>query len=215
MSYPVSYYLNLITSEHRDKPNFIAWLTAFIQPLDDASSLSDLIGTFYDIDTAIGVQLDTLGESIGQGRQVNFQPTNGGSPILNDNDYRVLLKAKIVKNQWKGLIQTLQPVWQVLFPGGALIVKDNQDMTMDVYIGGTFTLTMRDLVRNGYMIPKPAGVRVNYYFGDIPFFGFDLSNQFIAGFDTGKWEKSQEVPIFAFDLDTAQYKGFDQGFWTD
>jgi len=208
----IDYYLQLVTSEHRDKPNFIGWLTTGLEKIDDINNIANGFSSAFDIDIAIGNQLDMLGQIVGQERQVNFQPTGGGSPILDDINYRLLLKATIVQNVWKGEISTLQPIWQVLFPEGALIVQDNQDMTMTVAIAGNLSLIERDLVRNGYIVPKPQGVHINYYFGDIPFWGCDVNNQYVSGFNQGTIANSQEVTIFGCDHDDSVFSGFDKGF---
>lgn len=217
MSKPIEYYMNLVTSQYRDSPNFLAWLKDNLQKFDDETNIIDQMTAFFDIDSAVGEQLDILGQIIGQVRQVNFQPTDGSSPILDDTNYRVLLKAKIVKNQWKGQIEGLSAVWKVLFPDGDIIITDNQDMTMNVIIAGNTSLTTRDLVRNGYIVPKPESVGINYFFSEVPIFAYDIEdNGFFGGYDIGNWARtSQEVPIFSYDKDELLFKGFDSGWWSN
>jgi hypothetical protein len=216
MSKSLEYYLGLVTSEYQNSPNFLAWLQGFIEHISDATTVLESMDACFDIDTAIGAQLDILGVIIGQERQVNFQPTNGGSPILNDDNYRILLKAKILKNQWNGLNQSIAELWKILLPKTTILVQDNLDMTENVYIGGNLNQTIRDLIRNGYIVPKPQGVRINYfYFGGAPFFGFDLDNGYIAGFDKGSWVHDNDPKTFGFDLDNSIVSGFDTGTWSD
>jgi hypothetical protein len=211
----LSYYLSLITSEYQSSPNFLAFLTILLQPFVDAGNLLTTVYTAYNINTAQGVQLDIIGQIVGQSRTVNFQPTNGGSPILDDVDYQTLLLAKVAINLWDGQIETLEPLWQVLYPNGDIIVHDNQDMTMNVIISGNLTMTQRDLVRNGYIVPRPEGVLINYYFGDEPFFAYDIENQYFAGYDTGNWAMINEPTTFAYDEANAQFGGYDTGYWSD
>lgn len=49
------------------------------------------------------------------------------------------------------------------------------------------------LLAGGYIPLKPEGVRVNYTVvttvDGAPMFGFDMNNQFVAGFDAGAWGK--------------------------
>lgn len=217
MSKPIEYYMNLVTSQYRDSPNFLTWLQSNLLKFDDETNIIDQMTAFFDIDSAVGAQLDILGQIIGQVRQVNFQPTDGSSPILDDTNYRVLLKAKIVKNQWKGQIEGLSAIWKVLFPDGDIIITDNQDMTMNVIIAGNTSLTTRDLVRNGYIVPKPEGVGINYFFSEVPIFAYDIEdNGFFGGYDIGNWARtSQEVPIFSYDKDELLFKGFDNGWWSN
>ena len=157
-----SYYLNLIPSEHRLSPNFINWLIFGIQKLqDDNSSALDIINAF-DLDTATGTQLDIIGSLIGISRQLDFQPRSDISSILDDVYYRLLLRARIVWNQWKGTIKELYEAWQVIFPAGNLLIMDNQDMSMDIVVSGNFSVMERELINNGLIIPKSEGVRINY-----------------------------------------------------
>lgn len=183
----LGYYLTLLTSQYQNSPNLKAWLTACLQPFIDAGVVIGQITNAFDLDAAIGPQLDILGQLIGVGRTVQFQPSNGVSPILNDITYRLLLRAKIVQNQWDGTASGLYAVWNGLFPGGQIQIQDNQDMTAIIFLSGTFSSIIQDLIVNGYIVPRPEGVLYNYVFGDLPLFGFDRSDAFIAGFDVGNW----------------------------
>jgi hypothetical protein len=183
----LAYYLSLPTSEYQNKPKFKAFLQCLVTPLNDAINLAVNLPSFFDIDTAIGAQLDLVGELVGQQRTINFTPTDSSSPVLGDNDYRVLLKATIIKNNWDGTIPSLYASWQSLFPGGLIVIIDNQDMTMDLTISGNFSSVVHDLIINGYIVPRPAGVLINYSLGTLPVFGFDRETNYVAGFDVGSW----------------------------
>jgi hypothetical protein len=110
----ISYYTGLITSEHQ-KTKFIKYLKAFLGYVDVNSLMSSFDDNF-DIDTAVGVQLDILGELIGQERTVRFDPSDGSSPMLNDYNYRFLLKGKIIKNLWDGTMESLIKLLDFVFP---------------------------------------------------------------------------------------------------
>src|SRR5277367_3412436 len=72
---PLSYYLNLFTSQYKNSPNLQAWQAVLMQPIDDLTTCMAGFNADYDLDTAIGVQLDTLGQIIGVSRTVPFQPS--------------------------------------------------------------------------------------------------------------------------------------------
>jgi hypothetical protein len=155
------FYLDLITSEHINKPKYKAWMTVLLTPFIDIINLNDQIKRAFDLNTAVGVQLDTLGKILVLNRQVTFQPTDGSSPILNDDYYRMILKAKVVKNQWKGTISNFYSFWNVLFQDQPLRVYliDNQDMEPAVVVWSSqVTQMVQDLLANNYLIPKPAGL---------------------------------------------------------
>jgi len=180
-------YLNLIPSQHRNKPKFIDWMSVNLQPYVDISNLMANMYTYFDIDTAIGKQLDILGQKIGRGRILNFQPTGGASPILIDDDYRFLLKARIIQNNWKGSIGEIYDMWDILFPDKPIIIKDNQNMSMDVTLIGSYNQIKKDMVTNSLIIPKSQGVRINIIYAEPPVFAFDLEDDIFKGYNEGDW----------------------------
>ncbi len=184
---PATYYLNLLTSEYQASGNLLAWLSIPLLRLNDVSTCLDTFLAGFDLDTAAGPQLDILGQSIGQSRTVGFQPSNSVSPVLNDATYRLLLRARIAQNQWDGTIDSLQTLWQTLFPGGHINIVDAQNMSATIILSGGFSSIVQDLITNGYIVPRPEGVLYSYTFSTLPIFGFDSNNSFIAGFDTGKF----------------------------
>lgn len=179
------YYLQLVTSQYRNSPNYLNWLWADLQKYEDIAQCIISFQKSFDIDYAVGVQLDIIGNNIGVPRIVPFQPSGSVSPVLDDNTYRLLLKATQAANTWNGTIDELYPIWQNLFPGGTLIIDDNQNMTATIVIGGSFTSIIKDLIVNGYIVPRSEGVLYNYTFVMLPIFGLDENNSFIAGVDLG------------------------------
>jgi hypothetical protein len=184
-SLDISYYLNLLTSEYQQSTKWLAWLQGPLQILDDASRCISTLDAAFDLDVAIGVQLDYLGIAIGQSRTVGFQPSAGVSPVLNDDTYRILLKSRVAQNQWDGKVGSLQGTWQQLFPGGRIIIDDTQDMAATIILSGAFTSIIQDLIVNGYIVPRPEGVEYNYTFPTLPIFGLDQNTAFVAGVDLG------------------------------
>lgn len=187
---PLGYYLQLLTSQYASpsSPKLNALLYLHIKKLDDASKCLVQMDTALDIDAASGSQLDMLGATVGVGRVTPFQPSGGVSPILDDGTYRLLIKARIGWNQWDGTIDSLYKLWLQLFPGGRIVIEDNQNMTANIVMTGSFTSIVQDLISNGFIVPRPEGVLYTYSFGTLPAFGFDVvPNAFIAGFGQGFW----------------------------
>ena len=184
---PIGYYVGLLTSEYTNSPKLNALLYKMLRKFDDASNVLVQMDTAFDLSSAVGVQLDMLGATVGAFRTVDFQPSNGVSPVLDDATFRIYIQAKIGWNQWDGTMMSLYPLWQQLFPGGSIIIVDNQDMTADVVPIGTFSSIIQDLLTNDYIVPRAEGVLYTYLFGTLPFFGFDSDNEYIAGFDVGHW----------------------------
>jgi len=186
----LAYYLGLPTSLYKNKTKFMAWLQVLLTPFNDATTLACNMYSYFDIDNAVGLQLDLIGQLVGQSRTVDFNPTNGSSPTLQDVDYQVLLKATIIKNMWDGTIPSLYTAWANLFPGGIIVITDNQNMTMNFTLSGNFTSVIKDLINNGYIVPRPAGVLIGNLTAvvpSVPAFGFDLETAYVSGFDVGNW----------------------------
>ncbi|WP_297428617.1 DUF2612 domain-containing protein [Clostridium sp.] len=158
-------YLDNITSQHRDKPKFIGWLSSNLTIIDGIYNTLKTMDEKFDIDNAIGNQLDVLGTVIGRKRTLTFQPVNGYDPVLDDETYRVLLKAKIAMNNWDGTIPQMYSIWNDIFGLDndlGLQLQDNQDMSFNAYVTGYVDQIQQDLIQHGYIIPKPQGVKVNY-----------------------------------------------------
>ncbi|WP_312062216.1 DUF2612 domain-containing protein [Pantoea septica] len=225
----MSKYTDLITNYHRGKPLFVDHVDLSTRPLTDTSTVLQNLLTAFDIDSAIGVQLDVLGEWIGRTRIVS-QPISGvyfsldtdgvgwdqgiwqgpydpdaGFTSLSDDTYRIVLKAKIAINSWDGQNDSLPAILETALEGSGLRMQivDNQDMTISVWVFPEVDISQVSLellaaIRQGYLTVKAAGV----WAGDIQtpsietpsvgnrFFGFDMDNEYIAGFDDGAWEKT-------------------------
>lgn len=156
----VGYYLDLITSEHRDKPKYIAMVTALLQPSDDIFALGITIDDEFDVDLAVGKQEDTLGEIVDMDRTLPYQPISAPSAVMDNENYRAMIKAKIAKNMWRGGIEDMEDVWQALF-GTRIAIQDNQDMTITVSLN-PYSGMLRENLLHELIIPKPQSVRVKY-----------------------------------------------------
>jgi len=201
MMLPYGYYLNLFTSEYKSATKLNSWMSVVLSLFQDVSYFYATFVTAFDIQYAVGAQLDVLGVLLGVSRTVNFQPSNGVSPTLDDSTYRIVLQAKNAQNHWNGCIASMYTLWKTLFPGGNISIQDNQNMTATIFLTGSFSSIIMDLVagfalngatsgtvKNGYIVPKPETVQYNFEFGKLPMFGFDQENSYIAGFDHGYWE---------------------------
>lgn len=268
-----AYYLARLTSQYQNSPNLKALLALLIQPFLDTAACANSLVAAFNVNTAVGVQLDVIGKIVGAGRTLPFSPlgvnaltteaiTSTGSQavttnntnyltaynifvyppqallqvdtggnleivraasvtpgvgftatftkthltgvpvvqvnswpsLLLDADYRLLILAKILQNQWNGhgdgALSTLWQAWQVLFPGGRIYITDNQNMTCTVFIVGLFSPLQQQMITNGLIVPRPEAVEYNYEFPTVlPGLGFGSGNPgFIAGFGTGHWE---------------------------
>lgn len=156
----IDQYLNLITSEHRLQPKFTRWLSAALNKVDDGRMMTNSVPQSFDVNTAVGTQLDLIGLCVGIERDVRV-PLSSGSSILDDDHYRTMIRAKIARNSWDGTTNQIYDLWSLIFPGSGIRIVDNQDMTMDVRITGMTDVTSTELVKAGFVIPKPMGVLIS------------------------------------------------------
>lgn len=181
-------YIDLVPSENKQKPKFIAWLNATASVIDNAYQLSNGMHEYFDIDTAIGNQLDVIGEWVGVQRILNFQPVYGPA-IMTDTVYRTVIKSKIARNAWDGTNEQYVALWNSALPEIPIIFTDNQDMTITVVAFTEPDDYTIELIENGYFALKPQGVGFNF----------------------------AAVPIlFAYDsdsLDPLTYSGYDEGYY--
>ena len=206
-----STYTGLITSEHRGKPKFEALVALVSGSFAGVTNAAASLNEAFDLDRAVGVQLDAIGLWIGLSRKV-LVPISGvyfsfdtdglgweqgswkgpydpdsGITSLDDETYRTMLRAKIAANHWDGTPGHYREIMQHAFSGfGVTVVPvDNQDMSMDVYFfGAVLPAVVISLLENGYLLMKAAAVRINGYHVS-PVFGFDHDDAYFAGFDTG------------------------------
>jgi hypothetical protein len=160
----LEFYLKQIPSEHYDKPRFTSWLAAALDVPVSGMSVLEAFTDAFDVDFALGAQLDIIGQYAGVSRALPFQPSDGSSPLLSDELFRRLIKARIIRNNWDGTIPQVLELWQNMFPAYSLVVQDNQDMSMTLEIEGMEYGLEKELVMRGYIAPKPAGVRLDFSF---------------------------------------------------
>lgn len=209
-------YINLITSEHRDKPNFVAMVGDDVSPMVQVQALLASMIPIFDIDNApVGNQLDIIGQWVGVSRNLAIpitgvffswdgaddigwdfgvwqDPANPTAvTILPDDVYLTLIRARIAANHWDGTTEGAYAIWAILFPHIVLLIQDNQNMSFAIAIQGTVpdSLTLA-LLTGGYLPLKPEGVRISGYFIPVdtgPLFGWDIENSYLQGWDEGSW----------------------------
>lgn len=190
-----SEYLALLTSQYQNSTKFKQWLEAPLTMLHDFSLCADAMPACFDLDTAVGIQLDAIGALMGQSRTLPFEPTDGTTSELDDVTYRKILKLRAFYNYWDGQVASIYEGWNAIFPDVTLVITDNQDMTATITIAGELSQIVIDMINNDLVIPRPEGVKYNYS-GTVeiaPIFAFDYDeeeSQYFEGFDLGNWDST-------------------------
>jgi len=210
-------YLSLVTSQHADKPKFNAWLSALLQPFCDMQALLQTFPSLFSVQTAIGQQLDVIGQWVGISRALQesltgvyfsldtagvglnqgiiYNPNTDsltGLVQLDDDVYRLLLNAKIAYNAWDGTVASAETFMNNIFSvyNYSFCIQDNQDKTMyEGIIGGSAAppAFLQQMLLNGLFDLRPSGIIVHYF-----------------------WQ-SDSNPVFALDVDNSYFGGLDHG----
>jgi len=187
-----SQYTQLVTAEHADKPKFMAMVAAVTGCFAAAQNFSESMPDEFDLDDAVGAQLDILGLWIGISRRIKVPVTNvyfswdtagvgwdqgvwlqngdasSTISVLDDDTYRLVLRAKIGANNWNGSTIDAAPILSDIFgdSGTYAQIYDNGDMSFNVYILGPKPSALKmALISGGYIPIKPAGVHINFGIG--------------------------------------------------
>lgn len=165
------YYANLLIIQYRNLPNARGTIESLVgESYADGISL-DVLNAF-DLETAVGQQLDILGKYIGLSRQVKiFLPNQ--TTRLNDDDYRTLLKLKLITNNGRASTGEIKKSLYELFPD-TIRVYDNRDMSYTYFVSDTLQDLMTIIVSEE-LLPLPMSVEYRLIFvsKDVTkFFGF-------------------------------------------
>lgn len=200
MSLSTNKYTDLIAGYHFEKPLFTQWIYALTQPLITAQNRLAEMQADFDIDTAVGVQLDAVGVRVGISRKLPVSITGvffsfdiagvgfdegiwlgryespEGITTLDDGTYRNVLKIKVLVNHWDGTINGLY----YLLDQVALIFdcpikyKDNQNMTVNILLANDTTPPIVwNVLSRGLVDITTAGVMVNFYQDEASFLSKD------------------------------------------
>ena len=139
--------------------------------------IGDIVGVSRFIDAAIPVGFfgfeDTAGAlnfgeegliAIG-GRFREEDESHLAGSVLQDPEFRLLIKAKIIKNHSKGTNEDILNGLSFLFGLNGVnvpvVVDDNGGMAIQIGIGRQLTFLEKTLVSSLDILARPAGVRIN------------------------------------------------------
>ncbi len=194
----IDYYVNLLIIQYNNKQRARATIDLHIRTLLDDNIVCKVQDGF-NLDTAVGVQLDILGTYIGVDRffsgavpligdffamttyatlgtdtevgmtdHANFDTDVGEfltyddlliTQALNDDDYRNILKLKIVQNNSDHSHKSIDDGLFIFF-GNGLVMSANENMTMS-YFSNNANFQTALIAFNKAVLPKPMGVKLN------------------------------------------------------
>jgi hypothetical protein len=180
-------YLDLIPSQNRAQPKFTAMMTALVQPFVDGQSVLAGMPSLFDIDSAVGVQLDVVGQWVGISRNLSTpintyfawdtagvgwdqgawkRPSDPivGLVVLDDTHFRAVLKAKALNNHWDGDAADAYAIMNATFSvfGYSIGIEDYGNLTMGLLLIGLTPPddTLLALFNSGLLDIRPVGVQI-------------------------------------------------------
>lgn len=196
--------------QYRGKPKASATVKTISDEASRVYQSSVDVGDILNIDKARGYALDLVGYHVGvnrslasfiprkffgfartgqlgfnEGKFYRYGESTGESTRLGDEDFRFMIKAKILKNYQIGAIEDITNSISFLFGRDARII-DNYDMTMTAIIPSTvMTPFKRYAIENLDILVRPVGVMYKYVIIEpAKYFGF-YEDRYASGFDEG------------------------------
>ena len=169
-------YEELIPPAHRyprregaERSRFADFVKVCLKQGIDFADLLDGSLTDFDLDKATGKQLDYIGAIVGADRKLPFV-VEGSDGLLEDEDYRLLIRARIATNTWDGTNESLANILRTVFGNYGFSFVDmgvnaNQDPMHMVYrVRGNFSDIQTHMFEGDLIVPRPAGVKVRVDF---------------------------------------------------
>lgn len=176
-----------IYAQYRDKPKAVAWFDIARKLGGDIDAAAEAVRKSYDIDTATGEALNVIGRIVVAERSfLGDVPMNPGLFALTDGDefgdteamfsapsisqdselsdelYRIVIKAKIIKNNGDATIENILFGMNFLLPAAEVLrVVDGENMSFSIEFYGSLTNIERFALLNATLVPKPQGVKFN------------------------------------------------------
>jgi len=206
----LDYWQNTLIVQYHDKPKARATVRLLIEQMLASGILFD-IRDGYDLETAVGVQLDIIGKYVGIDRFYEGQDLTGyfaltdyaevtpdvgkrgfaaysewvtkdGKTLiydnslsidlrLNDNDFRTLIKLKIIQNNSDHSHKSIDDSIFATF-GSDVIPDSTGNMVMYYFVPTTKTEIIKVAIQK-QILPRPMAVRLNYLIETLDgYFGF-------------------------------------------
>lgn len=138
----------------------------------------DWYNDIFNLDTAKGFGLNIWGKILGVSRPTYEQ--DGSVVSFSDDQYRTILKGRLMLMNSNGSIRDFNKYLNALFPNSPAYVVDYHDMSVNLILYFNPTDEERAIIESEGFLPLPTGVEINYVivppdevFG---FYGQELSN---------------------------------------
>lgn len=220
---PTNEYTDLIAGYHVGKERYTAWVFTLTEPLRIARERLAALREDFDVDTAIGAQLDAVGVRVGVSRVLPMTLTDvyfalddvggigldlgvwkgeydpvDGTTTLGDETYRAVIKAKIAQNHWDGTRGALpdflgEVLGQFGQPAKVLDLEDLDTMHVVLHLTKDTTPPIVWELFSRRIIDVTAAGVSVDLVDNNPWFGFDYETASVKGLDESEWFPFEEV----------------------
>lgn len=214
-------YVGLIPSQHRFLLRFPQVISEMVRGAVEQQAEITSWEQKFDLDTAVGAQLDLIGQWIGVSRNLTTQLTgvyltwdgleaegwdsglwqgpfdpDSGLIALPDENYRRLLRLWTRLNRWDGSREQFLSIWSDIFPADRIgVIQDNYDMTITIgYQGAPLGQVELAIVLTAVPAIKSLAVGVEGLLlpiNDLLLFAWDAESG--PGRAFGGWEEAQWI----------------------
>lgn len=201
-------------AQYRNKPKAVDWYQIAHTLGGDLAAAAEAVRGTYDIDYAADQQLDVIGRivvvsrsfvgnvvmspalfALDDGDEFGDESASFSALTINQDSqlsnelYRLVIRAKIIKNNGDATIESILSGLHFLIPNADVIrVTDGEDMSFSVEFAGEISNLERYALLNADLVQRPQGVRFNGFleeygiteFGDIDAEFGDTDAEFIG-----------------------------------
>lgn len=220
---PANEYTDLIAGYHVGKERYTAWVFTLTEPLRIARERLASLREDFDVDTAIGAQLDAVGVRVGVSRILPMTLTDvyfalddtggigldlgvwkgvydpvDGTTTLGDETYRAVIKAKIAQNHWDGTRGSLpdflgEVLGQFGQPAKVLDLEDLDTMHVVLHLTKETSPPIVWELFSRRIIDVTAAGVSVDLVDNQPWFGLDYETASVKGLDESSWFPFEEV----------------------
>lgn len=208
-------YTELIAGAHFDQPRYQQFIYELTEPLNEARKRLAVFYKHFDVDTAVGVQLDAVGVRVGISRCLpmklvgvyfalddvdgvgfdkgvwkgQFDPSDG-MVTLDDETYRAVIKTKILANKFDGKNESVPEFLNTALgyfgvPAKLFDFQGQQNMHVVINLTKAETPPIVWELISRRLIDIVAAGVGMQIVDNVPYFGFDYETASIQGFDSG------------------------------
>lgn len=114
----------------------------------------------FNLSTCNTFGLELWGKLLGVARPT-YTPLGGQPTEYTDEQYRLVLRARIYLLTFDGSARALNEFFKMLFPEYPVVITDNLDMTADIAFAIEPPQEIKTVLTDSLFLPRPSGVEYN------------------------------------------------------